>query len=262
MPEQVQINDKVNIIEYQNIDLSDSLLLVAFPTVGMVGYIAGHYIVSTLKMQEMGAIVSQRFIPATIIHNTKPSPPVRIYQTPKICGPDGSCKKLAVIISEFMLPEDLIAPVVAKIFDWAQSKHCQMIVTLEGTHTYGKKEEKDLQVFGVASTPDMVDILKKYNIEQTQEGMITGITGVLLADGNLLNRNVICLLSEAHSAYPDARAAGNLIHKLEGMLPGIKIDPEPLYKQASEIEQDVKKFMEQSRPTGPVQPYTGGGMYE
>jgi uncharacterized protein len=256
------MNDAVNIIEYEKIDLSDSLLLVAFPTVGMVGYIAGHYIVTTLKMEEIGAIVSKRFIPATIIHNSRPSPPVRIYQTNKICGPEGSCKKLAIIISEFMLPEDLITPVVEKIFNWAQQRHCQMIVTLEGTHTFGKKEAKELQVFGVASTPGMVNVLKKYNIEQTQEGMITGVTGVLLADGNLMNRNVICLLSEANSAFPDARAAGNLIHKLEGMLPGIKIDPEPLYQQAENIEQEVKKFLEQSRPTGPVQPYTGGGMYE
>jgi hypothetical protein len=40
-----------------------------------------------------------------------------------------------------------------------------------------------------------------------------------------MQRDVICLLSEAHSTYPDSRAAGNLLKKLSVMLPDIKIDP-------------------------------------
>jgi uncharacterized protein len=97
----------------------------------------------------------------------------------------------------------------------------------------------------------MKNVLKKYNIKQKQEGMITGVTGVLLYSGALTNRDVICLLSEAHVPYPDSRAAGNLLEKLDIILPGIKIDPEPLYKEAEKIEKNIRKFMEQSKPTAP-----------
>ena len=133
-----------------------------------------------------------------------------------------------------------------------------MITALEGMHAI---REKDLRVYGVGSTPLMKHILKKYNIEQTQEGMIAGVTGVLLYNGVLMNRDVICLLSEAHASYPDSRAAGNLLEKLDIILPGIKIDPKPLYKTADKIEKDIRQFMNQSKPTAPTLPPIPTQMY-
>lgn len=35
------------------------------------------------------------------------------------------------------------------------------------------------------------------------------------------------------------------------MLPDIKIDPEPLYKEAELIESNIRKFIEQAKPTAP-----------
>jgi uncharacterized protein len=91
--------------------------------------------------------------------------------------------------------------------------------------------------------------------------MITGVTGVLLYEGVLKKQDVICLLSEAHSAFPDSRAAGNLLKKLDVMLPEIKIDPKPLYKEAEKIEDQIRKFMEQSKPTAPQLPPIPTQMY-
>ncbi len=102
----------------------------------------------------------------------------------------------------------------------------------------------------------MKKVLKKYKIEETLEGMITGVNGVILYEGVLKKRDVICLLSEAHDSFPDSRAAGNLLEKLDVMLPIIKIDPKPLYKEAKEIEKKIRQFMEQSKPTAPQLPYS------
>ena len=45
------------------------------------------------------------------------------------------------------------------------------------------------------------------------------------------------------------------VEKLDKMLPEIKIDPEPLYEEAKDIEKKIRAFMEQSKPTAPsVQP--------
>ena len=91
--------------------------------------------------------------------------------------------------------------------------------------------------------------------------MITGVNGVLLYEGVLMQKDVMCLLSEAHSSYPDSRAAGNLLKKLDVMLPDIKIDPKPLYKEAEEIEKKIRAFMEQSKPTAPQLPPIPSQMY-
>jgi len=252
--------EDIELIEYKKEDLSNSLLVVAFPTVGLISSIAGHYIIDSLKLDEIGTIISNDFMPATVIHKTKPSPPVRIYAGEKKCGPNGECEQIAVIISEFMPPYKIIKPLADKILDWASNKGCKTIVALEGTHAFGDAK-KQLKVYGVGSTDKMKKFLKSYKIEETQEGMITGVTGVLLYTGVLKNHDVVCLLSEAHSDFPDSRAAGNLLKKVDVMLPLIDIDPEPLYKEAEKIESQIRKFMQQSKPTAPSLPPLPTQMY-
>ena len=65
--------DDITIYEYEKMDLSNSMLLIAFPTVGLISSIAGNYIVESLKLKEIGAILSKNFMPATVIHNSNPS---------------------------------------------------------------------------------------------------------------------------------------------------------------------------------------------
>ncbi len=252
--------EDIELIEYKEIDLSNSLCVVAFPTVGLISSIAGHFIIDSLKLDEIGAIVSKEFMPVTIIHNSKPSPPVRIYAGERKCGPDGTCEQLAVIISEFMPPYNIIKPLADRILQWTDEKGCKIVASLEGTHATGAKK-KVFKVYGVGSNPKMKNFLKKYKIEETKEGMITGVTGVLLYESVLMQRDVICLLSEAHASYPDSRAAGNLLKKIDVMLPEIKIDPKPLYKEAKQIEDNIRKFMKQSRPTAPSIPPIPTQMY-
>ncbi len=253
------IMDDITVVEYSEKDLSNSLLVVAFPTVGLISSIAGRFIIDSLKLEEIGAILSKEFMPVTIIHNGRPSPPVRIYAGEKKCGPGGRCEQVAVIISEFMPPYTIIKPLADKILEWSQEKGVQAIVSLEGTHALSSK--KEMKVYGVASNNEMKKLLKKYNVSDTQEGMITGVNGVLLYQGALLKKDVICLLSEAQASYPDSRAAANLLKKIDIMLPEIKIDPEPLYKEAEEIEKKIRQFMKQSKPTAPSIPPIPTQMY-
>lgn len=242
------MEEDIQIIEYKEVDLSNSMLIEAFPTVGLVSSIAGHFIIDSLKLEEIGTISSRYFMPAAVIHNGFPSPPVRIYAGKKICGPDGSCEQIVVIISEFMPSVDIIKPLGEAILSWAKKKKCSFIVTLEGTHAL---DSKKLKTYGVASTPKMKNTLKTFGIPETQEGMITGITGVLLYEGARLKHDVLCLLAEAHTSYPDSRAAALLVETLDKMLPGIKINTEPLYKEANVIEQKIRAFIKQAQPTAP-----------
>jgi uncharacterized protein len=242
------MEEEIQIIEYKEIDLSNSVLIEAFPTVGLVSSIAGHFIIEQLKLEEIGTISSRYFMPAAVIHNGVPSPPVRIYAGKKICGPTESCDQIAVIISEFMPDVNIVKLVADKILSWSQEKKCSYIVNFEGTHGLSPKKPK---AFGVATTQKMKDILKKYNIEEMQEGMITGVTGVLLFEGARLKHDVICLLAEAHASYPDSRAAALLVETLDKILPAIKMDTQPLYKEAEEIEQKIRAFIKQAQPTAP-----------
>jgi predicted ATP-grasp superfamily ATP-dependent carboligase len=62
---------------------------------------------------------------------------------------------------------------------------------------------------------------------------------------------VMCLLGPAKANFPDARGAARLLEIVGKMLPELKLDPEPLYREAEQIEQQMKNSIEgiqQSRP--------------
>jgi uncharacterized protein len=65
--------------------------------------------------------------------------------------------------------------------------------------------------------------------------------------------DMISLLGPARADYPDARGAARLMEVVAKMLPEIKLDPEPLFKEAEQIEKDMKAALQAIRgpPKGP-----------
>lgn len=234
---------------HSRFDLTNSMLIVAFPTMGLVSVISARFMIDTLKLEEIGSIDSPYLIPATVVHQGVPLPPVRIYAGKKICGPNGSCSQLAVILSEFMPPWEITIPLAESIIAWAQQTKCKYIVTLEGTNAIGEKASTNPSVYGLGTTPAMRNLLKQYHIEESEEGLITGISGVILYKGVQRKIDVLCFLSEVQVSYPDSRSAGRLLEKLNLFIPDIKIDPEPLYAEAESIEKMIQSFMQQAKTT-------------
>lgn len=241
----------ISIIEHTQKDLSNSLLVVAFPTVGLVSSIAGYYIIKSLKLEEIGVIISDKFSPTTVIYNGRPSAPVRIYAGKKKCGPKNECDQIAVIISEFLPPFESIKLLSDSILEWAEEKKCRYVIGLEGTHAENSPKDDASEIIGVISTDSLQSVLKEYDIKQSKEGMITGVMGVMLYSAALRNQDLMCLLASAHAKFPDSRAAAYLVEKLDRMLPGIKIDTKPLFEEAEDIEKLIRKHMKQSKPTAP-----------
>jgi uncharacterized protein len=77
-----------------------------------------------------------------------------------------------------------------------------------------------------------------------KEGMVSGLSGLLLSEGDRLSIDVMCLLGPAKADMPDAGGAARLLEIIGEMLPEIKLDSQPLRKEAEEIEQGMKTAME------------------
>jgi uncharacterized protein len=107
-------------------------------------------------------------------------------------------------------------------------------------------ESEEPEVFVVASTPKLKEDLKAAGLKLFKEGMITGVSGLLLSEGERLGIDVICILTEANPMYPDARAAARLI-EIINKLEFVKVDLDTLTKQAEEIEEKVRDSMMQAQ---------------
>lgn len=239
--EDVKINLK------KEIDISNSLVILGFPTVGLIGSIAGNYISDSLNLNRVGSIQSKYFLPSVIIRDSKPVPPVRIYHAGReICKENDLCDNLVTIVSEFPISPQVVNPLIEKITNWTEKEDISLFLGLEGLKSTDKHEDQ-VDVYGVGSNSKMNRIINKYNIEQIRDGMIAGFTGALLSMQTEENKDMICLLTEGHVAYPDSRAAGRLLQKVDEMLPGVNLDLEPLYEEAEKIENKIKQNVKQSQ---------------
>ena len=248
---------EIELYEYRKINLSNALLITGFPTIGLIGTIATRFIVYSLKLDLIGAFLSDYFPPMSTISHHTPLPPVRLYGEEKKCGPNGKNESLVVLLSEFVPHFTTLRPMANRLIDWCKENNCNSVVCIEGFNLEKKSEETPL--LGVGSTENARKVLEKYGIDIMEEGMVSGFSGILLYEGNRRNFDVTCLLAGTHSEYPDAKAAAKSLEIVNKMLPDIKIDPEPLYKEAEQIEAQIKAHMSKAKPTKSV--YTEPMMY-
>ena len=102
-----------------------------------------------------------------------------------------------------------------------------------------------VEVYGIASTKEARELLNNKWILPFSEGVISGVAGVLLNEGKRRGFNVISLLAETRTDYPDARAAAKVIEAIDDIVLNIGIDVEPLYREAEDIEMKIKMLRAQ-----------------
>ena len=123
------------------------------------------------------------------------------------------------------------------IIDWCIMNNVSKVVTLDGIPLFGPDM---YSILGVGSTQTARDMMKQYEIDSIGDGMVRGISGMMLMKAADIDLNVITLLGSAKQDMPDPKGAAKLMEPLTRLLPELKIDTEPLYKEAEEIEKKIR----------------------
>jgi uncharacterized protein len=97
-------------------------------------------------------------------------------------------------------------------------------------------------------------MLRKSGVHVLEFGVVPGISGALLNEGRWSNFDLIALLVEAYQGIPDAKAAAAVVEAIDALLPQIKLDVSPLYREAERIESRLKAFREQAKPVEAPRP--------
>jgi len=300
----------IKIYDMKKMDLTGAVIIEGFPSVGLVSSIVADYIITTLELEQIGVLDSEKFPTISLVRNGIPYNPVRIYGG--TVG-EGGATKLVVFISEFQPPQGMIRPITTTVLDWMQEQNCTLLISPEGfvigegsdegssgappeeavedgeeptgheghlpegisTDDLGDLNPEELKAklakaidlmrqsvntYGVGCTDNANALLQKYEVPVFEEGVISGVSGVLLNEGKRRGLEVVCLLAEAHPDYPDARAAAKILETIDGMLLKIDIDPMPLYAQAIAIEKHIQmaQKLSETKP-GKASPVYGYG---
>ena len=160
---------------------------------------------------------------------------MRVYQG------DGS----GVFTSEIQFPSDNDVYFGETVMEWFTKGGFDRLIVIDGvvSNDLGIKEESDL--WGVASTGASRDQLDDAGIQQIQQGIVAGIAGYLIAEGERRGLDVTALLAECNPMYPDARAALIAVEGLSELMDK-EIPVQGLLDDARNIEERVREAFERA----------------
>ena len=236
--------DDVHIVNFEEVDLKGATVIAGFPSIGLVSTIAANYLIDALDLTQIGCVTSSQFPALSVVHTGEPLSPVRIY-----AGSQNSHKKIVIFVSEFKPKPNLINAISETITSWANEKGCKLMISPEGMVVEGKSSdgEEEVEAYAIGSTESARGMLVEKKIPQFKNGIIAGVSGVLLNIGKQQGFEVISILAEAHPNYPDAKAAAAAINVMARLM-SVEINVTPLYEESERIEKQLQKFHKQAKP--------------
>ncbi|MHC1598013.1 MAG: proteasome assembly chaperone family protein [Candidatus Methanofastidiosia archaeon] len=217
----------IDIVLKEEIKFKDPIVIEGFPGVGLVGHIAATYLVSELKIPQIGFIRTDLLPQVSMVFNGKVVPPARIYGN----------EKLIVFISDLAFPDIKTYPMAMALGDFMKKHNVSKSISLAGIGTSAPTGK----IFGVGSSEDILLNLSKIGIEILPMGSISGGSGALLLECHHKDIPSIALLAETYGNRPDPRSASGLLNII-GKLINKKIDTKMLIKEAEQLESALSKL--------------------
>jgi uncharacterized protein len=212
--------------------------ICGFSTVGSVGVITTSHLISALGLDAMGTVLHPQFPAIALIHDSVPKHPVRVYQG----------EGLGVFTSEIQFPNEKDIYFGETVLEWFTKGGFDRLIVVDGviSNELGIKEEGEL--WGVSSTQEGRDQLDKAGIRRIQQGIVSGIAGYLIAEGERRGLEVSALLAECNPMYPDARAALIAVEGVSELIDR-EIPIQDLLNDARNIEERVREAFNRAQKT-------------
>ena len=215
---------------------SGATLIMGLPDVGLVGLIATSYMISELNMEEIAYMDSDLLPPVVVLHQGLPRAPLRFYGN----------KNLIAVISELAVPAPSVYTVMREIVDWGQKKEVKRIVSLGGIPAENRQSIMEPEVFGAASSQELLDMLTKSGVNVMNEGYMVGPQALSMRFS--INKGVpaIAILAQSFYNYPDPQAAAIALKELS-KISDVKVDVSKLLEKGEEIRLKARDIMKRTQ---------------
>jgi len=214
--------------------------ICGFSTVGMVGVIAASHVISQLDLTQQGTVLNSEFPAMALVHHEVPKHPVRVYQ--------GS--KVGVFTAEVRFGPERDVLFANTVLEWFTKGGFDQLIVIDGV-ARENLDDRDGSLYGVSASKVGRNRLKKSGIEPVRQGVVAGIAGYLIAEGDRLGLDITAILADCNPMFPDARAAALAIEAVSE-LTEIDIPLSSLLEDARKIEDSVREVFENSQTMLPA----------
>ena len=219
---------------FKDTDIKGYTLIEAFPGAGLVGSMAGSYIIEKLKMEYVGYIDSDAFPPIATIHNNLPMFPARIYRNDKA--------KFVVVISEFTIPSSILYQLGRELLSFVREYGIGSIISIGGMPS----QKPGSKLYLTSPDPGIIKKANTLGISTISDGVVAGVSAVLMTNAAQFKIPVTDLLVEVNPTVMDPKYAEIAIAGLNKIL-GTNIDLTDLEKEAKMVESKIKTLVKSTK---------------
>jgi uncharacterized protein len=195
---------------------------------------ASSYIIEKLNMEYIGYIESDSFPPIAAVHYSVPMFPVRIYKDDRY--------KIVVVISEFTIPVEIIYQLSNELINFIRKESIAQVISIGGMPSQKPSET----AYGIASNKTMSKRLKDAGISPIGEGVVAGVSALLLANSIQFDFPVIDILVQVDPMMMNPKYAVLAITNLKKLIK-IDINTEELEKESKLVEAKVREILKKTR---------------
>ena len=224
----------------KKMNLKGGTVIDGFATSGITNTIASECILHSINTQLIATIESSYFSQLSVIRNSVPYFPVRIYANEEL--------KTSIFISEISIDPSLYFLIGNTMLNWATDNECDLVIS--SSNIVNPQQAKDVNsteysIAGIGNTAQARNRLSDSKISLLKNGTIGGIPAVLLNQSSQLDIDVIILLVKIIEGIPDFRAAAELSTTISRLVPGVSCNVPLLLQEAEKIEKEITKIKTQ-----------------
>ena len=229
----------IEIRKLKEINIEGGVVFDGFHGIGLTSTIAIGCFINSLKTELVGILDSPLFPPISVIYNTKPNFPARIYANEE--------KKLAFFVSEAILESSAYRQIAHTILKWSNYNKCKTIISVASREIEKEdRTKKEPSLYVISNSQIIMKELNDIGILPLKNGTVNGIPGVLLNESNWKNIDVVVFVVDIISGVPDFRAAANVAQVVSKIVPEAYCEIKPLIKEAENIENNLKMIRSQT----------------
>ena len=229
----------IEIRKLKEINMEGGVVFDGFHGIGLTSTIAIGCFINSLKTELVGILDSPLFPPISVIYNTKPNFPARIYANEE--------KKLAFFVSEAILESSAYRQIAHTILKWSNYNKCKTVISVASREIEKEdRTKKEPSLYVISNSQIIMKELDDIGILPLKNGTVNGIPGVLLNESNWKNIDVVVFVVDIISGVPDFRAAANVAQVVSKIVPEAYCEIKPLIKEAENIENNLKMIRSQT----------------
>jgi len=212
----------------------ENVLLVGFPSNGLVGTFTISYLINNLGMKQIGEIDHPDLPPTLFVEDGEILHPIRIYKQ----------NNIFVVMSDLPFDPYLAHDFAESILQYCKKNTIQKIIIVSGMETING-DPKAPKIYGLVTHQSLEEILYTNQISKFLTGSIFGADAAIISVFRKSKIPTMILYAECHPFFPDPEASIIAITTLAKIL-NIKVDTIDIQKKMERLRIQHRNLMEET----------------